>query len=57
MAILILVLAQFFQKLIGLVEMHDPGIQSYKRPIYLEEDEDDVSLSECKFFYGIYLAK
>ena len=37
--------------------MHDPSIQSYTRPIYVEEDEQfgDVALEDYKFHYGIYL--
>lgn len=33
--------------------MHDPNIQQYQRPVYIEEDQDDQLLGEKKFFFGV----
>ena len=37
--------------------MDSPSIQSYSRPVYLDEDQtlfNDVKLSEKDFFFGVF---
>ena len=56
MGIQILVLAQLIQKTLDLVQMNEPSIQSYTRPLYEAEvnEQGDVNLYEERFNFGVY---
>ena len=57
--ITVLVTVQLLHKLTELLDMSDPSIQSYERPIYLDEIKEYgiVSLPEMKYHYGVYFEK
>ena len=56
--ITIMVLVQFLQKSIALVEMSEPTIQTYDRPIYPSEQEQfgEILLKDYQFNAGIAIS-
>ena len=55
----VLVLFQLIQLTIDMVQMNDPTILSYNRPLYIEEIDDleKINFYDYKFNLGVYFTK
>ena len=57
-SIIVLVIIYLTQKTISLVDMSDPSIQSYKRPLYVSEVSDigNINLAQDYHFnFGVFI--
>ena len=52
-----LTLVQLITLAVSMIEMSDPNIQSYKRPLYRNEVEDfgQINLDQSFFNFGIFV--